>query len=113
MLMALPEYIHLTNAERAAEPWLDDALKLVSQRMFAGAPGTEATVTRLSEIVLIELLKSSVVESESATTIMNALRDSQIRMALETIHEQTDYPWTVASLAKHIRHVPKPVLRSV
>lgn len=102
MLTALPEYIHLTSADRAKEPWLDDALKLVGQRMFSGAPGTEATVTRLSEIVLIELLKSNVVQSQSANAIMNALKDSQIRAALVTIHESPEQPWTVASLAQHI-----------
>lgn len=102
MLSALPEYIHVSGADRANEPWLDDALRLVRQRMFAGAPGATATVTRLSEIVFIELLKSELAQSEKDKTLLRALKDPNISMALNAIHERPGQQWTVASLAQHI-----------
>lgn len=101
MLTSLPEYVHVTGADRANEPWLDDTLRLVSQRMFSGDPGSTATVTRLSEIVFIELLKSRLVESENAQTLLHALKDPHISTALSAMHEQSELNWTVDSLAQH------------
>ena len=102
MLALLPEYIHVTGADRANEPWLDDTLRLVGQRMFSGEPGATATVTRLSEIVFIELLKSRLVQSDNAQTMLKALKDPNVATALTAIHEQPGEDWTVDSLAQHI-----------
>lgn len=101
MLSALPEYIHVKGADRARDPWLDDTLTLVSQRMFSGAPGSASTVTRLSEIVLIELLKSELVQSENVKSIMRAMKDTQIGAALSAIHSRPNETWTVDTLARH------------
>jgi len=76
MLSNLPEYIHVTGADRANEPWLDDALRLVGQRMFSGDAGS--------------------------TAILSALKDPNISQALNAIHQQTGEQWTVDSLAQHI-----------
>jgi len=102
MLSNLPEYIHVTGADRANEPWLDDALRLVSQRMFSGDAGSTATVTRLSEIVFIELIKSKLVQSDDNQALLNALKDPNISQALNAIHQKTGEQWTVDSLAQHI-----------
>jgi len=101
MLSSLPEYVHVTGADRANEPWLDDALRLVSQRMFSGEPGASATVTRLSEIVFIELLKSKLVETKESQTILKAFKDPNIAAALSAMHEKPEADWTVDSLAQH------------
>ena len=101
MLTSLPEYVHVTGADRANEPWLDDALRLVSQRMFSGDPGSTATVTRLSEIVFIELIKSRLVETETSQTLLQALKDPNIAAALTAMHESSELNWTVDSLAQH------------
>jgi len=102
MLSKLPEYIHVTGADRAEEPWLDDALRLVSQRMFSGDAGSTATVARLSEIVFIELIKSKLVQSDDNQALLSALKDPNISQALNAIHQQTGEQWTVDSLAQHI-----------
>ena len=102
MLSNLPEYIHVTGADRANEPWLDDALRLVGQRMFSGDAGSTATVTRLSEIVFIELIKSKLVQSDDNQALLSALKDPNISQALNAIHQQTGEQWTVDSLAQHI-----------
>ena len=102
MLTNLPEHIHVTGADRANEPWLDDALRLVGQRMFSGDPGSTATVTRLSEIVFIELIKSKLVQSDDNQALLSALKDPNISQALNAIHQQTGEQWTVDSLAQHI-----------
>ncbi|MFN3211747.1 MAG: AraC family transcriptional regulator [Henriciella sp.] len=102
LISTLPKFIHVTGAGRAREPWLDDTLKLVSQRMFSPTPGATATVTRLSEIVFIELLKSSLVDTDEAQSVIQALKDPQIGAALSAIHENPASKWSVDSLAQHV-----------
>ncbi len=102
MLSLLPEFVHVTGADRANEPWLDDTLRLLRQRMFSGEPGATATVTRLSEIVFIELLKSQLLQSNDAQPVLKAMKDTNIAAALKAIHETPDHEWTVDSLAQHI-----------
>lgn len=102
VLSTLPEYVCVSASDRASEPWLDDTLKLVAQRMFSNAPGTSATVTRLSEIVFVELIKSGILESVGAGAMMKAFKDPQIGQALTRIHEQPGRDWSVNSLAQDI-----------
>lgn len=99
LLSSLPDLVHLRVADRSAEPWLDDTLRLITRRMFAGELGATATVTRLSEIVFIEILRSNLVESDSLRRIVAGLNDHQIGQALSAIHNDPAAPWTLESLA--------------
>lgn len=102
ILRALPDHLLTTTAMRARNPWLDEMLRLVAQRMLSGAIGSAAAVTRLSEIVFIELLRIGVTQSAGLQALLEAFRDRQIGRALELIHHRPGEPWTVASLASAV-----------
>ncbi len=102
VLRALPEFVVTTAATRAREPWLDDMLRLVARRVFADEVGSTATVTRLSEIVFIELLRVGIGQSEGLASVLEAFRDRQIGQALELIHARPAEAWTVESLASGV-----------
>ena len=99
MLSSLPDLIHLRVADRSTVPWLDDTLRMITRRMFAGELGASATVTRLSEILFIEILRSNIVESENLKKIVSGMNDRQIGQALSAIHNDPGKPWTLESLA--------------
>jgi AraC-like DNA-binding protein/mannose-6-phosphate isomerase-like protein (cupin superfamily) len=100
LLASLPEVVHLRVSERSTEPWLDDVLRLITRRMFAGELGASATVTRLSEIVFIEILRSNLVDSDSLRRIIAGMNDRQIGAALSAMHNDPGAPWTLESLAQ-------------
>lgn len=102
LLRALPEYLLTTSAVRAREPWLDEMLRLVARRMFSDEIGSPAAVTRLSEIVFIELLRVGVAQSAPLKAVLEAFRDRQVGRALQLIHARPAEPWTVESLAREI-----------
>lgn len=102
LLRALPDYLVTTAAMRAREPWLDEMLRLAARRMFSGEPGSAAAVTRLSEIVFIELLRVGIGQSDTLQAIIQAFADPQVGRALTLIHTRPDTAWTVASLAAEI-----------
>lgn len=100
LLSSLPDLVHLRVADRPAEPWLDDTLRLITRRMFAGELGASATVTRLSEIVFIEILRSNLVESDALQSIVAGMQDRQIGGALSAMHNDPAEVWTLERLAK-------------
>ena len=102
LLRALPEYIVTTNAARARQPWLDEVLRMVAQRVFSDDVGSTTAVTRLSEIVFIELLRLGISQSDELKSLLEAFSDPQIGRALELIHRKPAHPWTVESLASEV-----------
>lgn len=100
LLSSLPDLVHLRVADRSATPWLDDTLRLITRRMFAGELGASATITRLSEIVFIEILRSNLVESEALHRVVAGMNDRQISQALAAMHNEPGAAWTLENLAQ-------------
>jgi AraC-like DNA-binding protein len=71
-----------------------DASKSVSE------PGSELTVRRLADLLLIQALRAHIADSQSQPTgWLHALSDAHIGAALNSMHKRIEHPWTVASLA--------------
>lgn len=99
LLRALPDALITTAADRAREPWLDETLRLIARRIFEGAPGAEAAVTRLSEAVYIELMRLGLGASGDMVGVLAAMQDKQISRALKAMHAAPHEPWSVEKLA--------------
>lgn len=99
LLRALPEFLVIGAADRAREMWMDEVLRLLTRRMFSENAGSAATITRLSEVFFIEMLRLGVGQSEPMQAILSALTDRQIGKALQLMHHRADEAWTVESLA--------------
>ncbi|GAB4224818.1 MAG: AraC family transcriptional regulator [Kiloniellaceae bacterium] len=99
LLRALPEALVVSAATRAREPWLDEMLRLVARKMFSDEVGSPAAVTRLSEIVFIEVLRIGVEECRDLHRLIEAFGDRQVGRALQLIHERPAEAWTVDGLA--------------
>ena len=102
LLHAVPELLHITAAERAVQPLLDDLVRLISQRMIAGGAGAMASVTRLSEALFIEVLRIAAAKAPEMATLMRAITDPQIGQAFRLIHNDIARGWTVESLGSAV-----------
>lgn len=102
VLGALPEYIVLSNQDRAQFPLLDEMLHVISRRIFVDELGSEASITRLSEIVFIELLKTYLSKSGHLSSILSAFKDPKIGKSLQLIHKEPNKNWSVESLAQQV-----------
>jgi len=102
ILQALPEYMYTTAGDRAREPLLDEMLRLISRRIFIEDLGSEAAITRMSEIVFIELVRAGISKDEKLLAMLHALRDKFIGKALELIHRDPAQAWSVGSLAQEV-----------
>lgn len=99
---ALPNYIVINPSLRAQNPLLDEALRMVSRRIFNENLGSDAAIRRLSEIVFIELLRLGVGQQKDISLVFDALRDPKIGKSLELIHTHPTDPWNLNSLASEV-----------
>lgn len=102
LLRALPPVLRVTATDRARLPILDDVLRLIVRRMFEDAPGTAASVSRLSEVLYIETLRAGIERAPDLKRLLSAVYDPQIGKALSLIHHKLEQSWTVESLASEV-----------
>jgi len=102
LLQALPDYIVVSAEDRSKQRMLDDTLHLITQHVFSEGMGSTASLTRLSEVVFIELLCSGVSLEPQSESILKAFRDPQIGRALDLMHSKLSHQWSVESLASEV-----------
>jgi AraC-like DNA-binding protein len=102
LLRSLPEYLTALASDRDPDSWLSELLRLITSRVFQQDLHSAATITRLSEIVFIELLRSAVQKDAAFESVLAAFRDQHIGRALHLMHRKSEEPWTVDSLARHV-----------
>jgi AraC family transcriptional activator of mtrCDE len=102
LLSALPDHMFLSGSARARSPWLDEVLRLIAQRIFRDPFGSSASVTRLSEIAFIELIRAGLGDGSNLDRILEAFRDPHIGKSLELIHARPGESWTVERLARDV-----------
>lgn len=100
LLALLPPVIHLRPAQGEAAEWLAATLRLLAWETRAGRPGSEAIVSRLTDVIFVQALRAWVDGlPEGRGGWLGALRDRQVGAALGHIHRTPEQAWTNASLA--------------
>jgi len=102
LLRAVPDLFHITSADRAVHLMLDDVLRLIVRRTFEDQPGSTASVSRLSEVLFIEVLRAGIVQAPEVQRVMSAVYDPHIGKALALIHSDVGRAWSVESLASAV-----------
>ena len=93
-----PPLILIRGAE-AETPPLQKTIELLVSEVDASTQGSEAAVQHLSNLLLIQALRSHIQAAPESTGWLHALSDSHIGAALNSMHQRIEHPWTVASLA--------------
>jgi AraC-like DNA-binding protein len=100
LLRSLPPYILVRNGSSRQFPWIHAAIEFLASEP-ADSPGFTATVLPLSELVLVSIVRSHLLnEPDVARGWLRGLSDPGIARALQAMHERPGAPWTVLELAK-------------
>lgn len=102
ILRALPDLVVLTRADRVERPFLDEVLSLLERRVFTAGNDAPTAVSKLSELLLIEIIRASVTKSPELERITDALTDHHIGSALARIHSDYATEWSVETLASAV-----------
>jgi len=99
LLRALPRYVLMQRDDMEQWPWLTRTLEHLSAEYMSGAPGSDLTVNKLTEVLLVQLLRADFGRS-SEIGIVAALRDKRLARALTAIHERPGESWTIESASE-------------
>jgi len=99
LLKALPSLTIVRRQELLQHAWLKSTLDQLSAEYLSQKPGSQIAINKLTEIVIIELIRIDFGRSEK-NSFVGALYDKKISQALTLIHEEPEHPWTLDLLAK-------------
>lgn len=100
LLSSLPRVMHIRGA---AGGWLSQFPHQVVTESRNGRLGSETMLTRMAELMFIEVLRRYVEQlPPQQSGWLAGLRDAVVGPALSRLHEQPTHPWTLAELARTI-----------
>ncbi|WP_438729706.1 cupin domain-containing protein [Parasphingorhabdus sp. DH2-15] len=104
ILRHMQDYILITSAIRAENPWLDDILRLVSRQTLSKTSGLNSSIRRLSEAMFIELIRIAIENEDQRYNglSLKGFHDPYISRALALMHQDPANTWSVNSLAKEV-----------
>jgi AraC-like DNA-binding protein len=98
LLTSLPRLLHMRGMSNA---WLDGFARQVTKESQLGRPGADGVLTRLAELMFIELLRRHLEELPAGQTgWLAGLRDDVVGRALGLLHARPGHGWTLDELAK-------------
>jgi AraC-like DNA-binding protein len=88
---------------RVDEGWLAGFPALTLREWRAGRAGAETLITRMAELMFIEVLRRHVGEQDGATRgWLAGLADPVVGVALARLHERPAHRWTLVELAREV-----------
>ena len=100
-LGGLPPVIKVNIRDDASGQWLENSLQFSVMQAANREAGTDATLTKLSEVVFAETLRRYVRDLPPGQTgWLAGARDPEVGKALTLLHHRPAHPWTVADLAR-------------
>jgi len=103
LLGLLPEMIFIDSWDDQTGGWLQSTLRFIANEAASLKPGGETVITRLSDVVVIQAIRSWLDTSPTADTgWLAALRDPQIGKALAVMHRRPGEDWSVDTLAGQV-----------
>ena len=103
LVAMLPPTIQIEASDGPRAGRMHDVFRLMAAEAREAQPGGEAVITRLSDVLVIQAIRSWIDTAPAARTgWLGALQDEQIGRALALIHRDPARAWTVESLAREL-----------
>jgi AraC-like DNA-binding protein len=101
LVALMPDIVHVPVSPLTAR--LHDTLRLIALEVEETRPGGEAVITRLADVLVVQMLRAWLSHDPSARTgWLGALTDPDIGRALALVHADPAHEWTVAGLAHEL-----------
>ena len=102
ILVSLPPLLVLRGEGSAGWAWVEALVRRVEQEAAVLRVGSGAVARRISEILLIEVLRAHAAADDGSA--LAALTDPHLGRALTAIHAEPDAAWTLDALARCAGH---------
>jgi len=101
LLDVIPNLTIVRNDELALHPFLKGTIDQLGSEYMARGPGSELIVNKLTEVVLVELIRINFCREEGSP-FLKALHDKSVSKALQYLHEHPEKSWTIQDLAEAV-----------
>src|SRR5438270_4306883 len=102
LIEALPTVVHLKGTGGRAPEWLVTLIRMIAVEMASNRPGSEAVVTRLTDALLAQALRQSLVDADQTAGVSSPVSDPQVARALRLFREHPERSWTVPGMASEV-----------
>lgn len=101
LLQALPRVLHASDRDGPRRGWLSSFLEVAEAESRRPGPGAAGVLSRLSELMFVELVRRHVEAlAPERTGWLAGLADGHVGRALSALHARPAAPWTLEQLAR-------------
>jgi AraC-like DNA-binding protein len=103
ILPLLPDLIHVPREKIDSAVWLEPMLRMLAHEAQNPREGSGSIIGHLTAIIFVQAVRAWI-ESQPRGQggWLGALRDKQISLALNLMHQKPGEPWTIAKLASEV-----------
>lgn len=100
LLDAMPDVVHIKNEDPGRTSAMSKLLNFITSETESGAPGSEAAVDKLTEVLFIHVIRAYMQQSQADRGFLAALSDAQLSKVVVSIHDSPGTRWSVEKLAQ-------------
>lgn len=100
LLENLPKKLYVSGDSSYNTQWLDSAVGFIAHEAAKLKPGAHAIIDRLSEIILIQVIRATLDAAKKPIPFLSAFTDSRINKVLAAIHANPANDWSVERLGQ-------------
>lgn len=100
LLENLPKKLYVPGDSSYNTTWLDSAIGFIGHEAARLEPGAHAIIDRLSEIILIQVIRATLDATQEQIPFLSAFADARINRVLSAIHADPVNDWSVESLGQ-------------
>jgi AraC-like DNA-binding protein len=101
LLDIFPSLTIVREEELLKHPWLKSTLDQLSAEYKSQQPGADLVVNKLTEVVLVELIRINFGRDEQSQFVQ-ALSDKRISKSLQQMHKDPQIHWTLEKMAEEV-----------
>lgn len=101
LFFGLPPVLVISQNITGNSPWLAEAVRVIAMEANLGGLGGRAVISRLMEVIFIQAIRHQCeTESNASIPFVLAIRDKNLKPAIEALHQHPERAWTLSQLAK-------------
>jgi len=100
LLKVLPDLIHIRSEDPDNAQWLDMLMRFMSAEASGGAPGSDVLIDKLADVLFIQVIRTHIQRHIGDQGLLAALAEPRISRALEAVHTDPGFAWSVERLAQ-------------
>ena len=103
LIESLPRMLHAPGTDLSRGRWWEELMRFALRETVEKRAGAGGILAKIGEVMFVELLRYYVETIPKENTgLLRGVQDRQISRALNSIHQQPAYSWTLERLAKNV-----------